>query len=253
MSRSTILVGLLVSLAMSSCKLDKICPAYQSYFLLDEKTQTNTFAYLAEDNLPRHDLPNAEKDVNGLIKSEWYVVKNYNMRTIPKQVVYPQLDDSLAFLGEEMMYAETDIVDSVALDSARTAALGFRYNNDQKFYNWYFKEKLVWADEQYPQEGETSATAITEEAVKKPFFKRLFKSKEEKAQIKAEKQAQKEAQANAPDISDSDQEKVKEPKAKKVKKVKTKKPKKNKKKGDQPPDSEDKTEEEEDDGFRTGS
>ena len=251
MSRSTILVGLLVSLAMSSCKIDKICPAYQSYFLLDEKTQTNTFAYLAEDNFPRRDLPNAEKDVNGLIKSEWYVVKNYNMRTIPKQVVYPQIDDSLAFLGDEMMYAETDIVDSVALDSARTAALGFRYNNDQKFYNWYFKEKLVWADEQYPQEGETTAIAVTEEeVVKKPFFKRLFKSKEEKAQIKAEKQAQKEALANSPDMPDSKKEKVKKTK---VKKVKTKKPKKKKKKGDQPPDSEDKTEEEEDDGFRTDS
>ncbi len=112
MSKNTILVGLLVSLAMSSCKIDRICPAYQSYFLLDEKTQANTFAYIAEDNFPRHDLPNAEKDVNGLVKSEWYVLKNYNMRTIPMQVVYPEVDDSLAFLGDEMMYAETDIVDS---------------------------------------------------------------------------------------------------------------------------------------------
>ncbi len=136
------------------------------------------------------------------------------------------------------------------MDSVRTASLDFRYNNDQKFYNWYFKEKLVWADEQYPQEGDTKAIKITEEeTVKKPFFKRIFKSKEEKALQKAEKQAKKEEEANSP--------KVKEPKAKKtkVKKVKTKKPKKKKKKnkGDLPPEAEDETEEEEDDGFRTGS
>ena len=236
MSKYPILVGLLISLAMSSCKIDKICPAYQSYYLLDDKTQTNTFAYIDEDNFPRRDLPNTEKNKNGLVESEWYVVKNWNMRTIPMQVVYPEIDDSLAFAGDEMMFAETDVVDSVALDSARTAALGFRYNNDQKFYNWYFKEKLVWADEQYPQEEKSTAIDVgKEEKVKKPFFQRIFKSKEERAQQKAEKQALKEQQANEP----------KPQKPPKKKKVKNKN--KDEKAADDPQNNSD--EEDEDDGF----
>ena len=231
MSKYAVLVGLLISLAMSSCKIDRICPAYQSYYLLDENTQTNTFAYIDEENAPRRDLPNTKKDENGLVKSEWYVVKDWNMRTIPMQVVYPVIDDSLAFLGDEMMYAETDIIDSVSLDSARAAALGFRYTNDQRFYNWYFKEKLVWKDEQLNKQNQTNAPSIatgTDEA-KKPFFQRIFKSKEEKAQKKADKQALK------------DQEAL-EPKPEKVKKEKKVKPEKK-------PKSDTEEEEEGDEGF----
>ena len=63
------------------------------------------------------------------------------------EVIYPQPSDSTLFAGDVMMYAETDVVDSAALDSARMAAQTFQYNVDQKYYNWYFRDKLVWADE----------------------------------------------------------------------------------------------------------
>jgi hypothetical protein len=235
MSKYPLLVGLLISLAMSSCKIDRICPAYQSYYLLDENTQTNTFAYIDEDNFPRRDLPNSERDKNGLVKSEWYVVKNWQMRTIPMQVVYPEIDDSLIFAGDVIMFAETDVIDSVALDSARSAALGFRYNNDQKFYNWYFRDRLVWADDQYPQDDRTTAIKVSkEEKVKKPFFQRIFKSKEDRARNKAEKRAAKEQQAN-------------EPKAEKKKKRAKKSGKKDKQQADDPLDNS--TDEDEEDGF----
>ena len=132
------------------------------------------------------------------------------------QVVYPVIDDSLAFMGDEMMYAETDVIDSVALDSARAAAGSFQYNNDQKFYNWYFKEKLVWKDEllgESASDFNQPALAQADTTSKVPFFQRIFGTPEEKAAKKAEKEAAKaekeaqKAQQKEQDSSGSEEEK----------------------------------------------
>lgn len=139
---------------LAGCKSDMICPAYQSYFLLDEATQKNQFTYFALDSLPRRDIFHVSKDKNGLvaktsllayIDTDW--VRNRELRTIDMEVIFPEISDSILFAGDVMMYAETDIIDSTALDSARFAAQTFQYNVDQKFYNWYFRGKLVWKDE----------------------------------------------------------------------------------------------------------
>lgn len=198
MNKYAVFVGLLGIFALSSCKIDKICPAYQSYYLLDEETQTKTFAYIAEDNLPRRDnAPLSSKNDKGLLTSTWLTSRDAEIKTIPMQVVYPAIDDSLYFLGDEMMYAETDVVDSVALDSARAATGSFAYNNDQKFYNWYFREKLVWKDELLGESGDgfDQALAAPDTTSRKPLLQRLFGTPEERAAKKAEKQAAKEAKA----------------------------------------------------------
>ena len=183
---------------MYSCKVDKICASYQSYFILSPTPQPSTFsaqlsdsipyhdvpelfALVTEDGLPRKDLPNTKKDKNGLVKSEWAMIKNWNKRIVPMEVVYPEVSDSIIFRGDDIMLAERDVVDSVALDSARTAVNSVRYNNDQKFYNWYFRDKLVWQDEGGQQEA--IAPTPTEEEVepvkeKKKLFKGLFKKKD---------------------------------------------------------------------------
>lgn len=200
MNKYAVFVGLLGIFALSSCKIDKICPAYQSYYLLDETTQNQTFAYIDDDNLPRRDnAPLSAKNDNGLLLTDWITSRDEEIKSIPMQVVYPVVDDSLAFLGDEMMYAETDVIDTLALDSARAAAGSFRYNNDQKFYNWYFREKLVFKSDllEANQTGGVNQPALSQPDTTSqvPFFQRIFGTPEEKAAKKAEKQAAKEAKA----------------------------------------------------------
>jgi hypothetical protein len=187
---------------MYSCKVDQICASYQSYFLISPTPQPSTFsaqlgdsipnhdvpdlfALVAEDGYPRKDLPNAEKNKNGLVKSEWAMVKNWNKRIVPMEVIIPEVSDSVVFRGDDIMLAERDVIDTLAMDSARNAANSVRYNNDQKFYNWYFRDKLVWQDEQRPQDENavTQPPAVMAEEPKpekekKKLFKGLFKKKD---------------------------------------------------------------------------
>jgi hypothetical protein len=198
--RQAIFSVLLISLStLFSCKVDQICASYQSYFLISPTPQPSTFsaqagdsipnhdvpdlfALVSEDGFPRKDLPNTEKDNNGLVKSEWALVKNWNKRIVPMEVVIPEVSDSIIFIGDEMMLAERDYVDSVALDSAKIAANTVKYNNDQKFYNWYFRDKLVWEGAQDEQVSENQEATLTEEVKpepeKKKFFKNLFNKKD---------------------------------------------------------------------------
>jgi hypothetical protein len=203
--RKAIFLILLVSIfALYSCKVDNICASYQSYFLLSPTPQPSTFsaqigdsipnhdvpelfALVTENGFPRKDLPNTEKDKNGLVKSEWAMVKNWNKRIVPMEVIIPEVSDSLIFRGDDIMFAERDVVDTFALDSARSAANSVKYNNDQKFYNWYFRDKLVWQDELGQQNltDEPKETPKVEEEEpeqeKKKFFQRLFKKKDKNA------------------------------------------------------------------------
>jgi hypothetical protein len=202
MRKVTFIILLVSSTAMYSCKVDQICASYQSYFLLSPTPQPSTFsaqlgdsipnhevpelfALVSEDGYPRKDLPNTEKNKNGLVKSEWAMVKNWNKRIVPMEVVIPEVSDSIVFRGDDIMLAERDVVDSLALDSARSAVNSFKYNNDQKFYNWYFRDKLVWQDDQGQQDinAASQPAAQTEEEVKpekekRKLFKGLFKKKD---------------------------------------------------------------------------
>jgi hypothetical protein len=161
-------------------------PSSFSYQLSDSIPAHDTpdlFALVSDDGLPRRDLPSTEKDKNGLIKSEWAMVKNWNKRIVPMEVIIPEPNDSIVFGGDDIMFAETDVIDSVALDSARAAVNSVKYNNDQKFYNWYFRDKLVWAEDQaLEKELAVEETIATEEQKpekeKKKLFQGLFKKKE---------------------------------------------------------------------------
>lgn len=220
---SVVIISLLIG-----CKADMICPAYQSYFLLDEETQKSQFTYFALDSLPRRDIFNSTKDQHGLVakssllsyvSTDW--VREREIRTINMEVVYPQASDSILFAGDAMMYAETDVIDSVALDSARFAAQTFKYGADQKYYNWYFKDKLVWKDElnkkeepanlSTPKPVDEDPLTVTEE---KKGLKGLFKKKEKipkepkEKKVKSKKERKKETPIleKKPDIPVNEEE-----------------------------------------------
>jgi len=203
MRKAIFFILLTSTFTLYSCKVDNICASYQSYYLLSPTPQPSAFSYQKEDSLPNHetpvlfalvsedgkprkDLPHTEKDKNGLVKSEWDLVRNWNKRIVPREVIMPEVADSIQFRGDDIMYAERDVVDSVALDSARNAVQSFKYNNDQKFYNWYFRDKLVWQDEQGSQSQNGKNENLSQVPVKqeepkpekKKPFKNLFKKKD---------------------------------------------------------------------------
>lgn len=176
---------LMVCVILAGCKADMICPSYQSYFLIDEGAQRDQFGYFAQDSLPRKDVFYSTLDKNGLVAKtsllayvdqDW--VRNREIRTINMEVIYPALSDSSLFAGDVMMYAETDVVDSTALDSARMAAQTFRYGADQKYYNWYFRDKLVWKDELEVEKTDEKDVGEEKKAGFFGFFKNLFKKKD---------------------------------------------------------------------------
>ncbi len=222
---------------LAGCKADMVCSAYQSYFLIDETAQKNQFTYFALDSLPRRDVFYSSLDKNGLvaktslfgyIDQDW--VRNREIRTVDMEVIYPGISDSLLFAGDVMMYAETDVVDSVALDSARMAAQTFRYGADQKYYNWYFRDKLVWKDELEGgnKETETSAEEKVEKAGFFGFFKNLFKKKDKT--VTDQVNSDSDSPINETDLEEEPEKKgmfkkkEKQPKEKKVKPKKEKKP-----------------------------
>lgn len=192
MRKAVFYISLVALGALYSCKADRICASYQSYFLVSAREQPSVFSFQAadsmksqeipelfalvsEDGLPRRDLPNTIKDENGLVKSEWAIIKNWNKRIVPMEVVITEPPDSVLFSGDDIMFAERDVIDSVALDSAMNAAGTVRYNNDQKFYNWYFREKLAWEGDPTVNEQAKADELKGENEKKVPFFKRIFR------------------------------------------------------------------------------
>ncbi len=235
---------LMICIVLAGCKADMICPAYQSYFLIDETAQRDQFGYFAQDSLPRKDVFHSTLDKNGLVAKtsllayvdqDW--VRSREIRTVTMEVIYPVVSDSLLFAGDAMMYAETDVVDSIALDSARMAAQTFRYGADQKYYNWYFRDKLVWKDELEGKKSkeEDSAEEKVEKAGFFSFFKNLFKKKdkttddtEELESSTAQEEGDLEKEPEKKGLFKKKEKKPKEAKQKKVKQKKDKS-KKNKK------------------------
>jgi len=193
-----------VLLSLVSCN-DKICPSYSSYFILDNSNadrinmtyvssafpdpsyylysnplRDRYFSYLNEDSIPRENIVTVLKDQFGIVEKQGYRKKERSLQSIPMEVVIPEPDDSLKFAGDQELLAELDIVDSAAIDSAVTKGKIYKYNNDQKYYLWYFRNKLVWKDElakedeELPEEGEEAGEESGGEEVKEGFFKRIF-------------------------------------------------------------------------------
>lgn len=210
---NTVFSGIIIVSMLASCKADRVCSAYQSYFMLDSATQYNQFAYMAEDSFPRKDLFNADKNKNGLMVYEEYRERWLDHKTVPMEVVYPQVSDSVLFAGDVMMYAETDVVDSAALDSARMSAQTFQYNVDQKYYNWYFRDKLVWTDElekDSKKEGDRQApqpqqqTQESDTTKSKFSLKGIFGKKEKKAKEPKQKKTTKVKDTIVPEPAPAD-------------------------------------------------
>ena len=196
-----ILVILLAVITFSSCNDKLICPAYTSYFVLDNsnanlvasakrgdypdpsyllyenKIRDNYFTYIGEDSMPRNDMRKVRKDQFGIIEKRRFLSKRNNLGMIPMEVVIPEPDDSIKFAGDDQLLAELDNVDSLAVDSAAIVGKTYKYNVDQKYYLWYLRDKLVWKEDPDDKNKKSDAEIAGEETdagPKEGFFKRIF-------------------------------------------------------------------------------
>ncbi len=193
---------LLAVITFSSCNDKLTCPAYTSYFVLDNsnanlvasakrgnfpdpsyllyenKLRDSYFTYIGEDSMPRNDMRKVRKDQFGIIEKRRFLSKRNYLGMIPMEVVIPEPDDSIKFAGDVQLLAELENVDSLAVDSAAIAGKTYKYNVDQKYYLWYLREKLVWKDDLEKENIEPEEMEIAGEgedvAPKEGFFKRTF-------------------------------------------------------------------------------
>jgi len=215
-----------------SCNDKLACPAYTSYFILDNSNadfvasakrgdfpdpsyllrendiRDKYFQYMGEDSMPRTDMRIPQKNQFGIAKKPGFLGKKNSLNMIPMEVVIPEASDSIKFSGDIELLTELENVDSAAIDSASVEGKLYKYNIDQKYYLWYLRNKLVWTDElgkddQEEDKAKTEATNVEgEEAPKEGFFKRTFGNifkKKNKSIDPAEKAPAEESKEEDPD------------------------------------------------------
>jgi len=131
-----------------------ICPAFQSYYILDEEIRAKQFTYFAEDSMPRNDMAGINKSQFGIIdqpiisKIPPPISPFARLNSVPMEMIYPAKVDSLEFQGDDIMFAEMDIVDSLALEELEEEGKIWNFNTEQENYFNYIKKKvgLTWAE-----------------------------------------------------------------------------------------------------------
>ena len=226
---------------LSSCSGKVVCPAYSSYFMLDEEYRDDHFSYFGEDSLPSNALASVEKTWYGTIKEPKllpFYRKNESMKTIPMELVFAKIPDSVALAGDELMYAEMDVVDSTRIAEEQRRK-DRNWNVEQEYYFRRIRDLII--TEEDLAEGRTDAPVVDattgEPEKKKGFFGKLFgkkdKTEEESVGLNEEEVVEEEAP----------------PKEKKKKEKKEKKGLFGKKKDDQAAEPEKKDDEDEGEGF----
>jgi len=205
-------IAILVLLGLNSCS-DKICPAFQSYYLLDHNHRDQIFALVSNDSLPQefknympatHDV---KKTRYGLIKQApvlAYIMKENEMMTIEMEKIMPTSADLDTLGSADQQFGEGEIpTDSAEMEIQKLGPgqIGLQnkdaaYNEDQAAYEELYGDQLeavTKAREDAIARAEAAEQAAQEEALaeelgeeeeggekKKGFFKGLMKKKKKK-------------------------------------------------------------------------
>ena len=178
------IVGIIAIVFLHSCTQRTICPAYQSAFMHDQDFKARHFSSFGEDSLPKGF--EVSKDKFLVMEPMSYRKKIRSLNTIEMKDLYPEIEDSLEFAGDDLMLAELDIVDSLQMDSlALHPGLIGPFNVDQENYLWYFRKVLVYPDRRAEMAAIEALKPEIPDSVKSKkgffsFFKNLFKKKEKK-------------------------------------------------------------------------
>lgn len=142
MRKHFILIALLWLLHLSSCVPNKTCPAFQSYFILDEKAREDQFSKFDSDSIPKYDYA-VKKSKYGVVKKISYRKKQDDWNSVQMDIIMPTLEDEFdSVLIAQEIY---DVNDSLFSDSKQTpqsVRRRDRYNEDQLQYMRLFGKYL---------------------------------------------------------------------------------------------------------------
>jgi hypothetical protein len=204
-----LLVGLM---CLSSCADKTICPAFQSYYVLDEDKKKEMFAYFGEDSIPKVQDAHVRKGHHGIIEQASYfgilpgkLPKNdYKERTarmnsLRMEVIYPsdEEDEELdlsAELPESQATNEyesglnlelpeyTDLTDTTQQEGTQSDSIRYHYNVDQMTYMKMFGDDLIMGKEALKdsiasnekKNSKNKSGGDQAAPKKKGFFKKIF-------------------------------------------------------------------------------
>ena len=209
---------ILVLLGLSSCS-DKICPAFQSYYVLDNNKRDEIFSLVSNDSLPQEfknympETDDVKKTRYGLIKQApvlAYIMKENEMMTIEMEKIMPTSADLDTLGSADQQFGEGEIpTDSAAMEIQKLGPgqIGLQnkdaaYNEDQAAYEELYGDQLeavTKAREDAIARAEAAQLAAQEAALaeelaveeegeekKKGFFKGLMKKKKKKKEEEVE-------------------------------------------------------------------
>jgi hypothetical protein len=113
-----------VSLLLSACTKQLICPAYQSAFIYDKDELRKKFSYFLEDSTPK--ILTASKNKYLIAEPVSYRKKLRSMQTIEMRDINPVLPDSMK-VGEEGLLGEDGVVPGAELDLAARSVIDSTY------------------------------------------------------------------------------------------------------------------------------
>ena len=121
---------------------NKTCPAFQSYFILDEKTRQDQFSKFDVDSLPKFDYT-VRKNKYGIVKKVSYRKKQDEWNTVDMDVIMPTLDQELdSVLIAQEIYDASDSLMAENRQTPQSIRRRDRYNEDQLQYMRLFGKYL---------------------------------------------------------------------------------------------------------------
>ena len=196
MRKYLFLLSVIWLLYLTSCMPNKTCPAFQSYFILDEKTRHNQFSKFDVDSIPKFDYA-VRKDKYGIVKRVSYRKKQIEWNTVEMEVVMPTLDLDLdSVLIAQEMYDASDSLLAENEQTPRTIRRRDRYNEDQlqymRLFGKYLRRPVKPADPDISEELDAppEESEVQEPEEKKGIFgflKKKDKDKKEKRKKKKKK------------------------------------------------------------------
>lgn len=200
---------------------NKTCPAFQSYFILDEKTRHNQFSKFDVDSIPKFDYT-VRKNKYGIVKKVSYRKKQDEWNKVEMEVIMPTLDRELdSVLIAQEIYDASDSLLSENRQTPQSIRRRDRYNEDQlqymRLFGKYLRKPVKPADPdiseelEAPPSGEDLEEPVESEGKKGilGFSKKKDKDKKEKRKKKKKKKkdkgqdADEEPEPEGDDVSDT--------------------------------------------------
>ncbi len=215
-----------MALYMSSCAPNKTCPAFQSFYIIDDSARIKQFSLFNEDSVPK-DLLAVHRDKNGLIKRMSYRKVQKRWNTIEMEVIMPpaeEIEDSLSGDAiDSLLVAQVDFEETDSLSTTRKTSTRVRrkdhYNYDQLEYNRLFAEFL-------PKPKPIDTTSVSNELGEEKLADGEEEPKKKKGFFSFLKRKKKKKESDVADDADATEEESEAPKKKRKKRKKKKRKKK---------------------------